>query len=136
MYKYVERNTTAHPAQYVQFTAQPRKRTFTAYSALTEHADFQWTNPNKVYATVCGFARASFVGFHAPDGAGYAFVADAVLKLDAMNPQVAARVADAFTTWRKYDAARQALMRAQLERIAAHTGLSPNVKEIASKSLK
>ena len=105
-------------------------------AALTAHADFQWTNPNKVYATICGFSRASFVGFHAADGAGYAFVADAVLKLDGLNAQVAARVADAFTHWRKYDVGRQALMRAQLERIVAHPALSPNVKEIATKSLK
>ena len=105
-------------------------------AALTAHPDFQWTNPNKVYATLCGFARASFTGFHAKDGAGYALLADAVLRLDGSNAQVAARVADAFTHWRKYDQPRQAAMRAQLERILATPGLSANVREIASKSLK
>jgi aminopeptidase N len=107
-----------------------------AVAALTAHPDFDWRNPNKVYATLCGFARASYAGFHAADGSGYALLADAVLKLDAQNPQVAARVADAFTQWRKYDAGRQAAMRAQLERIVAHPGLSANVREIAGKSLK
>ena len=107
-----------------------------AAAALTSHADFNWRTPNMVYAAVCGFARASYQGFHAADGAGYAWLADAVLRLDGANPQVAARAADAFTSWRKYDARRQALMKAQLERILAHPGLSPNVREIASKSLK
>jgi aminopeptidase N len=107
-----------------------------AVAALTAHPDFEWKNPNKVYSLLCGFARASVTGFHAADGSGYALVADAVLRLDAMNAQVAARVADAFTHWRKYDAPRQAAMRAQLERMLAHPGLSPNVREIASKSLK
>jgi aminopeptidase N len=104
--------------------------------ALTEHEAFDWRNPNKCYATLCGFARASVAGFHSADGSGYALLADATLRLDGLNAQVAARVADAFTHWRKYDEPRQALMRAQLERILAHPGLSPNVKEIASKSLK
>ena len=107
-----------------------------AAAALTSHADFNWRTPNMVYAAVCGFARASYRGFHAADGAGYAWLADAVLRLDGANPQVAARAADAFTSWRKYDAQRQGLIKAQLERILAHPGLSPNVREIASKSLK
>jgi aminopeptidase N len=107
-----------------------------AAEALTSHADFSWRTPNMVYAAVCGFARASYQGFHAADGAGYAWLADAVLRLDGANPQVAARAADAFTSWRKYDEPRQKLMQAQLERILAHPGLSPNVREIASKSLK
>ena len=107
-----------------------------AVAALTAHADFDWRNPNKCYALLCGFGRASFAGFHAEDGSGYALLADAVLRLDGLNAQVAARVADAFTHWRKYDDRRQALLKAQLQRILAHEGLSPNVREIASKSLK
>lgn len=60
---------------------------------------------------------------------------DAVLKVDGINHQVAARMVSAFTTWRQFDKARQTAMRAQLERIVAHKGLSENVFEIASKSL-
>ena len=81
------------------------------------------------------FANGSPVNFHAADGSGYAFFSSMVIKLDGINPQVAARLVSAFTRWRRYDAARQALMRAELERIAAVKGLSANVFEIASKAL-
>ena len=74
--------------------------------------------------------------FHAADGAGYEFLGDMVLKLDKMNGSVAARMVGGFTRWRKYDAGRQALMKAQLERIVTTEGLSENVYEIVSKSLE
>ena len=61
---------------------------------------------------------------------------DAICALDAINAQVAARMASAFTRWRKFDAGRQALQRAQLERIVARPGCSANVYEICSKSLE
>ncbi len=101
---------------------------------LLNHPSFDIKNPNKVYALIGGFC-GSATNFHAKDGSGYAFLGDIVLQLDGMNAQVAARMVSAFTRWRKFDADRQALMRAQLERIVAHPGLSDNVMEIASKSL-
>jgi aminopeptidase N len=101
---------------------------------LLEHPAFSWTNPNKVYSLIGGLCGNSVV-FHAKDGAGYELLGDVVLKLDGINAQVAARMAAGFTRWRKYDAARQALMRAQMERIAAKAGLSDNVAEIIAKSL-
>jgi aminopeptidase N len=73
--------------------------------------------------------------FHAADGAGYAFVGDVVLRVDKTNNQIAARLAGSFSLWRKYGPARQALMRAQLERIRDSAGVSKDVYEIASKSL-
>ena len=82
------------------------------------------------------FAQGNPDGFHRADGAGYAFVADHVLVLDKLNPQVASRLAQAFGRWRRYDAKRQEHMRAQLERILAADGLSRDVYEIASKSLR
>ncbi|EFJ47753.1 hypothetical protein VOLCADRAFT_81369 [Volvox carteri f. nagariensis] len=102
---------------------------------LVEHPAFNITNPNNCYSLFLGFGRSP-VNFHAADGSGYAFMGDAVLRVDGINHQVAARMVSAFSTWRQYDTERQAMMRAQLERIVAHPGLSENVFEIASKSLK
>jgi aminopeptidase N len=101
---------------------------------LMSHPAFDIRNPNKVYSLIGGFCSCA-VNFHARDGSGYALLADVVLQLDGMNPQVAARMVGGFSRWRKYDEQRQALMRAQLERVAAHPGLSENVFEIATKSL-
>ncbi|GLC52687.1 hypothetical protein PLESTB_000657300 [Pleodorina starrii] len=103
--------------------------------SLVDHPAFNVTNPNNCYSLFLGFGRSP-VNFHAADGSGYAFMGDAVLRVDGINHQVAARMVSAFTTWRQYDTERQAMMRAQLERIVAHPGLSENVFEIASKSLK
>jgi aminopeptidase N len=75
------------------------------------------------------------VRFHAADGAGYAFLADQVLALDKLNPQVAARMARAFDRWKRVDPARQALAGAQLTRIRDAEGLSRDVAEIVSKAL-
>jgi len=75
------------------------------------------------------------VRFHAADGAGYAFLADQVLALNAINPQVAARMARGFDRWKKFDAARRALAQAQLERLRDADGLSRDVAEIVNKAL-
>ena len=101
---------------------------------LLGHPAFDPKVPNKVYALVRAFA-ANHVRFHAADGAGYVFLADRVLELDRLNPQVAARMARGFDRWRKFDANRQAHARAQLERIRDAEGLSRDVAEIVSKSL-
>eukprot|EP00897_Mesotaenium_endlicherianum_P009226 jgi/Mesen1/8331/ME000046S07721 len=90
--------------------------------------------PGNVYALLGGFCACP-VNFHAADGSGYQLLADSVLRLDRLNAQVAARMVSAFTRWRKYDLARQALAKAQLERIVASKGLSDNVYEIAHRSL-
>jgi aminopeptidase N len=97
---------------------------------------FSIRNPNKVRALIGSFCAANPVRFHAADGSGYAFLADRVLELDPLNPQVAARLLRGMARWRRYDPARQALMRAQLERVAGTQGLSKDVYEIASKSLE
>ncbi|AWK89199.1 aminopeptidase N [Azospirillum thermophilum] len=103
---------------------------------LLKHPAFEIRNPNKVYALIGGFANGNPVRFHDATGSGYRFLADQVLRLDPMNPQVAARMMGPFSRLRRYDAARQALMKAQLERIVATPGLSPDVFEVASKSLE
>ncbi len=102
--------------------------------ALTRHPAFNARNPNKVRAVIGTFCRSN-PGFHAPDGAGYAFLADWVLELDAKNPQIAARLAGALSRWRRYEPDLGRHMRAQIERILAAARLSPDVREVASKSL-
>jgi aminopeptidase N len=90
--------------------------------------------PNKVYALIRSFS-ANHVRFHAADGAGYAFLADQVIALNRLNPQVAARMARGFDRWRKFDTGRQATARAQLERIRDSEGLTKDVAEIVTKAL-
>jgi aminopeptidase N len=101
---------------------------------LLGHEAFDLKVPNKVYSLIRGFS-ANHVRFHAADGGGYAFLADQVLALDRLNPQVAARMARGFDRWRKFDAGRQAHARRQLERIRAAEGLSRDVAEIVTRAL-
>ncbi|EWY37893.1 aminopeptidase N [Skermanella stibiiresistens SB22] len=113
-----------------------RPGTLEEVKALLGHPAFEIRNPNKVYALIGGFAGGNPVRFHDIGGGGYRFLADQVLTLNALNPQVASRMVKMFARWRKYDPRRQALMRAELERIVQTPGLSRDVFEIASKSLE
>ncbi len=99
------------------------------------HPAFTMLNPNRVRALVGAFAHGNPALFHDLSGAGYAFVTDRVLELDALNPQVAARMMAPLSRWRRYDSDRQTLMRQQLERLRAQAELSSDVGEIVQKSL-
>ncbi|HLD68699.1 MAG TPA: aminopeptidase N C-terminal domain-containing protein, partial [Pseudomonas sp.] len=102
---------------------------------LMAHPAFTLKNPNKVRALIGAFAGQNLVNFHRADGAGYRFLADLVIQLNALNPQIAARQLGPLTRWRKYDEARQAAMKAELQRILASGELSSDVYEVVSKSL-
>ncbi|TMJ35365.1 MAG: aminopeptidase N [Alphaproteobacteria bacterium] len=102
---------------------------------LMQHPDFKLTTPNRVRSLVGTLAMANPFAFHAQDGEGYAILADTILALDKLNPQVAARMATAFRSWAMLEEKRQGLAKAQLERILATPGLSRDLFEIASKSL-
>ena len=102
--------------------------------ALTRHADFDIRNPNRVRALI-GVFTANAPVFHAASGDGYRLLADTVIALDALNPQIAARLATALGAWRRYDAGRQTLMQAELRRILDVETLSRNTYEMASKAL-
>jgi len=102
---------------------------------LLGHPKFNARNPNRVRALVAAFALRNWPGFHAPDGTGYAFVANQVLALDGANPQLASTLAGAFSLWRRHAGLRRSLQRAALERIGAAPGLSPDVAEIVERSL-
>ncbi len=111
------------------------ENTLATVQALMGHPAFSLHNPNKVRALIGAFASGNPVRFHVLSGSGYRFLADQILTLDPINPQMAARLSSAFTTWRRYDISRQQLMREQMERIIGQPGLSAGVGEIIQKSL-
>ena len=121
------------------FAAQaqcPRAGTLKQVETLTSHPLFALTAPNKVRALIGTFAAGNPVQFNRPDGKGYAFVASQVLALNAINPQIAARMLGAFRSWRSLESGRRAQARKALQRIARARSLSPDVKEIVSKMLE
>ena len=102
--------------------------------ALAGHPDFTMSNPNRVRALYMA-AAVNAGAFHAASGAGYRLIADLILALDPFNPQTAARFVAPLGRWRRIEPGRAALMRAELERIAAAPGLSRDTFEQVSKSL-
>ena len=106
-----------------------------AVARLIDHADFDWRNPNRVRSLIAAFATGNQCRFHGADGAGYRLLAQAVLTVERLNPQLAARLLVPLGRWRRQDEARQRLMRDALEHILSADKLSRDVYEIASKSL-
>jgi len=104
--------------------------------ALLGHPDFSLRNPNRVRSLIGAFVIGNPVRFHGADGAGYRFLADRVLELDPLNPQIASRLLRGLIRWRRFDAGRQALMRAELERVLGSESLSRDSYEVASKALE
>jgi aminopeptidase N len=115
--------------------ASPAEGTLERVLQLMGDEVFSIGNPNKVRSLIGAFSRLNQVCFHAADGRGYEFLADQVLAIDKLNPQVAARLVGAFNAWTRFDQDRQAMMRVALERVMAEAGLSPGVFEIVSKAL-
>ncbi|SQA86709.1 Peptidase M1, alanyl aminopeptidase [Burkholderia gladioli] len=101
---------------------------------LLAHPAFNLKNPNRARSLIFGFCAANPAQFHAADGSGYAFWADQVLALDALNPQVAARLARSLENWRRFTPALRERMREALERVAAGVK-SRDVREIVEKAL-
>ena len=93
------------------------------------------TVPNRVRALIGAFTQANPVCFHESTGRGYRILADVVMKLNAVNPQIAARLVSPLIQWKRFDASRQRLMKAQLEHIAALPSLSRDVYEIVNRGL-
>jgi len=112
-----------------------RPDTLVQVQQLKRHPDFSMTNPNRVRSLIGAFCSANGVRFHAADGQGYQFLGDAVLELDALNPQVASRMLRLMARWSRYDEPRQQLMKKQIRRIVETKSISKDVFEIASKSL-
>ena len=111
-----------------------RSDTLAQVQTALHHPKFSLENPNKARSLLGSFSR-NVPHFHAENGSGYAFVADKVMEIDRFNPQVAARLVQAFNICRKLEPHRRALMAAQLQRIQAQDGLSKDVGEIVGKIL-
>lgn len=103
--------------------------------ALMALPDFDITNPNKVRSVVGAFCNQNLLRFHEKEGSGYQFLADVILQLDKLNPQIASRLMAPLTRWKKYDQARQVKLKEQLERIRQTEKLSKDVREVVEKSL-
>lgn len=101
---------------------------------LLQHPAFTLKNPNKVRALIGAFTEGNPRQFHAVDGSGYAFLTDLLLNIDAINPQIAARLATPFTRWQRLNAPRQTLIKQQLTRLSSST-LSRDLRELVTKSL-
>jgi aminopeptidase N len=115
--------------------SSPAADAFETVQKLRSHSAFDMRNPNRVRSLIGAFSQTNPVHFHAGNGQGYAFLADAILELNAINPQVASRMVTPLTAWRKVEVIRQALMKAQLKRIIETKDISNDVFELASKSL-
>ncbi|ORU90524.1 MAG: aminopeptidase N [Cycloclasticus sp. symbiont of Poecilosclerida sp. M] len=102
---------------------------------LLKHPDFDIKTPNRVRSLIGAFAMANPLHFNAADGSGYAFIADNIIALDAINPQVAARLANSLSRWKKFAMGRQNHIKQQLSRIQSHSGISKDVLEIVTRSL-
>ncbi len=113
----------------------PEPSTLDRVNSLTRHSAFSAANPNRVRSLIGAFAQVNHTQFNRLDGAGYNFVADFVLGLDAKNPQVAARLMGAFRSWRALEAKRRGQAEAALRRVAAAPALSRDVHDIVARTL-
>ncbi|WP_339882854.1 aminopeptidase N [Vreelandella maris] len=113
--------------------SRPQEDVLERVKYLMQHPAFSLKNPNKVRALIGAFAQ-NRVNFHRLDGQGYQLLADVVIELNRLNPEIAARLITPLTRWQRFDETRQVLMRSQLERIRQQP-LSSNVYEVVEKAL-
>lgn len=102
---------------------------------LTEHADFDWKNPNR-FRSVLGALSGHAVVFHDPSGEGYGLMADWLITLDPVNAQTTARMCSAFQSWRRYDSVRQEMMKSAIKRILNRDDVSRNTSEILTRLIE
>jgi aminopeptidase N len=120
---------------FMMMAARPDPQPATRIETLTKHSVFNFKTPNRVYALIGGFTGGNPAGFHAADGTGYALLANIILILDGINPQVASRMATSFRSWKQYDVVRRGHAALNMKRILAGPGLSNDVYEIISRTL-
>ncbi len=111
-----------------------QERTVERVQQLMQHSDFSIDNPNRVYSLLAAFTQ-NLAQFHRADGAGYRLVGEVIERLNNSNPQVASRLLSAFMSWKRYDPARQALMKQQLEKLQALPKLASDLQEKVENSL-
>ena len=113
----------------------PHQDTLAHIKELMKHPIFSITNPNRIRALIGSFAAGNPTQFHRPDGAGYQFVSMLVIDLDAVNPQVAARLLTSFSTWKLLEPHRRERAERALKRISNTAGLSSDVRDIVTRTL-
>lgn len=128
-------NTDVMNTWFSTQASQDRDDLIPVVQNLMTHKAFDNKNPNKIRSVIGAF-MGQHVHFHKEDGSGYAFLADEILRLDGFNPQVASRFMAPFAQAKKYSQQRQQLMKAEVERINNHPGLSKDVAEKAGKVLE
>jgi len=102
---------------------------------LMAHPDFQLRNPNRARSLIFSYCSANPAGFHRQDAAGYVYWSEQVLALDAINPQVAARLARAMDRWSRLAEPYRSAAQVAIERVAAKADLSNDVREVVSRAL-
>jgi aminopeptidase N len=106
-----------------------------AVKQLLKHPDFHIKNPNRARSLIFSYCSANPGGFHRTDAAGYVFWSERVMELDAINPQVAARLARALDRWKKLAEPYRSAAREAIARVAAKADLSNDVREVVSRAL-
>ena len=114
---------------------KPGSETINTVRELMQHPAFTLKNPNKVRGLIGAFTNNNPVSFHSANGRGYTLLGEIVETLNSTNPQIASRMLGPLTKWRKYDENRQALMKAELQRLKQLPNLSKDVYEVIAKSL-
>jgi aminopeptidase N len=113
----------------------PGPRTIERVRALMQHPAFSIANPNRVRSLVGTFSTGNQTGFHRADGAGYMFFAETILEVEKRNPQVAARLATGFRSWRSLEPVRQERAREALAKLAGTPNLSADLRDIIERTL-
>jgi aminopeptidase N len=117
-------------------TPEKDGRVFANVKALLQHPDFSINNPNRVRSLLLALCNFNPAAFHRTDAKGYVFWAEKVVELDAINPQVASRLARALDRWRLLAEPYRSAAREALARVAAKTDLSPDTREVVDRALK
>ena len=120
---------------FIMQATSPALGTLDNVMDLMQHSSFSIENPNKVRSLIGAFSSSNLVHFHLDNGSGYKFLANQVIALNNINPQIASRMVSLFNSWKKFDKKRRKLMKKQLVRIQKSKKLSPDVSEIVNKAL-
>ncbi|WP_070963403.1 aminopeptidase N [Vibrio sonorensis] len=121
------------------FTLQgsnPAENALDVIKQTMSHSAFSMKNPNRTRSLIGSFLNMNPVRFHNKDGSGYRFAGDVLKELNTSNPQVASRLLDPLLKYRKYDEARQALIRKELESLKELDNLAKDLFEKVSKALE
>jgi aminopeptidase N len=136
--QFFEHNSNDHllvDKWFMLMAAKPSANAAARIETLTKLSAFSFKTPNRIYALIGGFTGGNLAGFHASDGSGYKLLADVIIRLNGINPQVASRMATSFRSWKQYDNARKARAQAEMQRILASQDISNDVYEIISRTL-